>query len=325
LGAHDSPESRQLYDRIIAEFLDEPGVTFNGQQITIDELCILYVRHAERYYVKDGKRTSEVHCIKAALRPLIRLFGETKAAAFGPKRLKDVRSAMVQANNSRKPINKHVGRIRSMFKWAVAEELLPPTIHAALLCVQGLKAGRTEAKENEPVIPVSAELVHKVKATVSPSIAGLIEFQLLTGARPGEAVQVRLCDITATGEVWEYIPASHKTEHKGKVRRIPIGPRCQELIRPRMTTDTTAPLFPNMYGRAFKVHGYRTAIGRACERLGIPNWSPNQLRHTAATAIRREAGIETARTVLGHSSVDVTEIYAERDYAAARSIIAKIG
>jgi integrase len=92
-----------------------------------------------------------------------------------------------------------------------------------------------------------------------------------------------------------------------------------------MTTDTTAPLFPNMYGRAFKVHGYRTAIGRACERLGIPNWSPNQLRHTAATAIRREAGIETARTVLGHSSVDVTEIYAERDYAAARSIIAKIG
>jgi integrase len=212
-----------------------------------------------------------------------------------------------------------------MFKWAVAEELLPPTIHAALQCVHGLKAGRTEAKESEPVTPVSTELVHRVKADVSPSIAGLIDFQLLTGARPGEAVALRLCAINVANSIWEYVPASHKTQHHDKDRRVMIGPKCQELIRQRMINDTTAPLFPSRFGSAYTVHGYRTAIRRACKRLGVPNWSPNQLRHTAATAIRSEAGIETTRVVLGHASAVTSEIYAEKDYAAARSIMARIG
>lgn len=283
------------------------------------------MKHAEKFYVKNGKRTSEVHCIRAALKPLCRLFGTTKAAALGPKRLMDVRTAMVRAGRHRKPINKNIGRIRSMIKWAVAEELLPVSIHSGLMCVAGLKADRTDAKESEPITTVSAVHVETVKTDVSASVAGLIDFQLLTGARPGEAVQVRLCDITATGEVWEYVPATHKTEHRGKSRRIPIGPRCQDLIHPRMPTDTTAPLFPSKFGTAFKVHGYRTAIRRACERLGLPVWTPNQLRHNAATKIRATAGIETARTVLGHSSVDVTEIYAEQDFDTARSIMAQIG
>ena len=325
LGKYDSPESRELYKRIIDEYLDEPEVVWNGDQITVGDLCILYVKHAERHYVKNGKQTSEVHCIRAALKPLCKLFAETKAAAFGLKRLKEVRSKMVGQGKHRKPINKNIGRIRSMFKWAVGEELLPVSVHSALLCVKGLEANRTDAKESEPVTTVSAGFVEKVKADVSASVAGLIDFQQLTGARPGEAVQVRLCDIKATGDVWEYIPQDHKTEHHSKARIIFIGQRCQELIRPRMTIDTTAPLFPNKFGQAFKVHGYRTAIRRACERQGIPVWSPNQLRHNAATKIRATGGAESSRVCLGHSSLDVTEIYAERDLEAAREIMRRIG
>jgi integrase len=49
------------------------------------------------------------------------------------------------------------------------------------------------------------------------------------------------------------------------------------------------------------------------------------LRHTAATEIRRRFGIEAAQTILGHASLDVTEIYAERNAGAARQIAAAIG
>ena len=325
LGAYNSPESRQLYERIIAEFLDEPDVTFNGQQITINDLCIQYVQQAKRFYVKDGRQTSEVHCIRAALKPLVKLFGETKAVAFGPRRLKDVREEMIRKGHARKPINKNVGRIRSMFKWAVAEELLPVSVHSSLLCVQGLRSGRTEARESQPVAPVSMPHIEAIKKEVSRSVAGLIEFQLRTGARPGEAVIARLCDIVATGSIWEFIPRSHKTQHHGRDRKVMIGPRGQELIRQYMTTDTTAPLFPNRFGKVYSVHGYRTAIRRACQRLDVPVWKPNQLRHSFATTIRREAGIETTRVVLGHSSAVTSEIYAEKDFDAARTIMAKIG
>lgn len=54
-------------------------------------------------------------------------------------------------------------------------------------------------------------------------------------------------------------------------------------------------------------------------------WSPNQLRHSAATRLRKEFGIEAARVVLGHSSGTTTEIYAEIDRLKAADIMGKIG
>jgi site-specific recombinase XerC len=54
-------------------------------------------------------------------------------------------------------------------------------------------------------------------------------------------------------------------------------------------------------------------------------WSPNQLRHSRATIIRERYGIEAAQVVLGHSDPRVTEIYAERDFAAAARIMREIG
>jgi hypothetical protein len=54
-------------------------------------------------------------------------------------------------------------------------------------------------------------------------------------------------------------------------------------------------------------------------------WSPLRLRHTTATTIRQQHGLEAAQVVLGHTKADVTQIYAERDLAKARTIIAEIG
>lgn len=54
-------------------------------------------------------------------------------------------------------------------------------------------------------------------------------------------------------------------------------------------------------------------------------WSPNQLRHAAATEVRRQYGLEAAQVVLGHSKADVTQVYAERDQALAAEIMHKIG
>ncbi len=57
----------------------------------------------------------------------------------------------------------------------------------------------------------------------------------------------------------------------------------------------------------------------------IPHWHPHQLRHNAATALRREHGIETARIILGHRSPAITEVYAEVDHARAISVMAEVG
>jgi site-specific recombinase XerC len=67
------------------------------------------------------------------------------------------------------------------------------------------------------------------------------------------------------------------------------------------------------------------AAHEGIEPRRLPAWHPNQLRHSAATEIRRRFGLEAAQTVLGHAKADVTQVYAERDYARAAGVMEQIG
>ena len=78
-------------------------------------------------------------------------------------------------------------------------------------------------------------------------------------------------------------------------------------------------------GEYYKTDAYDHAIMRACDRAGVPNWTPNQLRHNAGTRIRAVYGIEAARIILGHASAVTSEIYAEIDREQAREIMRKLG
>jgi len=49
------------------------------------------------------------------------------------------------------------------------------------------------------------------------------------------------------------------------------------------------------------------------------------LRHSAATEIRRQFGLEAAQTVLGHAKADITQVYAERDLSLAAEVMRRIG
>ena len=78
----------------------------------------------------------------------------------------------------------------------------------------------------------------------------------------------------------------------------------------------------------------RKAVLRAVERCNrerakndeqsIPAWFPYQLRHAAATRIRKEHGIEASRVLLGHTSAGMTEVYAEADQQRAASIAEQV-
>ena len=54
-------------------------------------------------------------------------------------------------------------------------------------------------------------------------------------------------------------------------------------------------------------------------------WSPNQLRHAAGTEVRRQFGLEAAQVYLGHSTADVTQIYADRDLQLGMKVAVEVG
>ncbi len=53
-------------------------------------------------------------------------------------------------------------------------------------------------------------------------------------------------------------------------------------------------------------------------------WHPNQLRHSRATELRGY-GLDVVKTILGHSKVETSQVYAEKDMQAAMELVSKIG
>ena len=52
----------------------------------------------------------------------------------------------------------------------------------------------------------------------------------------------------------------------------------------------------------------------------IPDWTPYQLRHTAATETSRTVGKEKAKALLAHRSMRTTEIYDHSDLAVREEL-----
>lgn len=237
IGVWKSPESRELYDELIEEwFANQTDVS--RVVLTVDDLALLYLSHCDGYYRKDGEPTGETENIRRALRYVVAHCGKRRARDFTPATLIRVRQAMIDAGLVRKAINIHVMRIRRMFRWAVANHGLPETVWRTLTSVSGLSAGRSEAKESPPLLPVEEETVNDTIPNLSRVVADMVRLQLLTGARPGEICSLRPCDISrGTNGVWTYRPERHKTEHHGRTRRIYIGPDGQTVLLPYLDRD----------------------------------------------------------------------------------------
>ena len=330
LGKHGSEESYTNYTRILADLaagreIRKPQLAQTPQaaySVTVGELAQRYKSHAKSYYRKGDAATSEVHIVNRAMEFLAAKHDKLPSVEFSIGDLKAIRDSIVASGVSRGVANKYVDRIRRAFRWGATEELTPPSVAQALGLLSGQRKGRTEARESEPVAPVSDADVDATLSELSPTVAAMVKLQRLTGMRPGEVCQVRPCDVDRSGEVWVYVPGEHKTEHHGKQRVILIGPQGQEILTPFLLRPDDEYCFrPDRITptpsaeRRYRIDSYRQAIERAAKRAKVAHWSPNQLRHSFATKVRQVGDIESARVLLGYSKTDVSEIYAERDLA----------
>jgi integrase len=346
LGPYGSAASRALHDKLTGEWLangrrlQEETVEDVGPTLTV--VIHAYWTHAQTYYRKNGKPTSQVHLIKDAIKPLRRLYGETAAKDFRPLALKAVRQQFIDQKLCRNTVNAHIARIKRLFRWASEEEMVPPATYHSLLSVKGLAKDRTEAPDRAPVAPATLEHVQAILPRLRPPIRAMVELQCLTGMRPGEVLVMRGRDIDRSGPVWKYVPESHKTEHHDRQRTILLGPKAQAILEPWLTVGSEEYLFrprpmPKTLfngrprtskwtpGPCYSANSYRFRIRYACGRAKVPVFAPNQLRHLAATRIRAEFGLEAAQVILGHARADVTQVYAERDLVRAADVMSQIG
>lgn len=405
LGPWGTKVTKNEYDRVVSEWLAggrrKPVTGDDG--VTVAEVVAGFWDHVESYYRDpNGEPTNEQRNFRDALGFLRRLYGHRPVVQFGPLALKAVRQAMIDSGLCRTNINKHISRIKHVFKWAVENEIVPPSVFHGLQAVAGLRAGRSSARETEPVKPVPEEIVLATLPFLSRHLQAMVQLQLLTGMRPGELCLMRGCDLDTTGKLWLYRPRRHKTAHHGHERVIYIGPQGQKVLQPFLRTELQAFIFspedamnehrealhstrktPMSCGNVpgsnrkrkprksptdrYTTNSYTRAIARACEQaFGMPaeyknkggerprpgdspemlaakakarkdradqrsawhaahTWHPNQLRHTAATNLRKNYGLEAAQVILGHRTLTVTQVYAEKNVNAAMKIMAEVG
>lgn len=340
LGKAGSPGVDEAYNRLLARWKAggrQPLVS--PDDITVVELIARFRTHAEVYYTPR-----EVLNWVPALRELKRLFGSSPAARLDALALRSVRQTFVDRDCSRSYVNAQTTRLKRLFRWATSEGLIDGSKLAALMAVVGLKRNRTEARETDPVTPVPVAHLEAVRHAVNPTVRNMIDVQLATAARPGEVMAMRAVDIDTSGAVWIYTPTQHKNAHRGTRRDVYIGPRVQRILQPLMINrPVDGYLFPPAVDPrlCYSRSAYRQAILRGCDRAFPPpeglsedeirdwrrehRWSPNQLRHNAASALRKEFGVEIARIICGHAKIDATQLYAERDQTKALEIALKIG
>ena len=331
----------------------------SGHAISFNEVALVFIKHAREYYVKNGEVTREAELITEVLAFVRKRQGRTAAEKLGPVMLKNLREKMItELGWSRKHLNKQVGRIVRMYKWAVENELIEHEAYAKLDAVGGLKKGRTIARETEGVNCVDDSVVDQTIEHLPEVVADMVRLQRLTGARPGEVCTIRPGDIDRSDKVWIYTPSSHKTEHHEKGRAVLIGPKGQQVLAPyllraaedycftpresekrrfeKLAAERKTPRrkrdklgeikrAARVYAPCYNTDTYRHAIQRTCKVKGIPKWSPNQLRHTAATDFRKRFGLEAAQVICGHGNADVTQVYAERDFKLAVQVIGEVG
>ena len=388
---------RAAYDDLLARWLAGgrrlPEAVPPPHQPTVNEVIVAFVKWSQNHYaLRERGDSAEVEGIKSACGVLSELFGRLSVVSFGPKALKRVRERMIELDWARTYINKQVNRLKRMLRWAVAEEMVPPGVMQAVSAVSAVREGDPNIRETEPIKPVPDAHIEAVLPFVSEPVRAMIEVQRLSGARPGEVVTLRGCDLDRTGPVWIFSPRKHKTRHHGHTREIYIGPQAQAVLAPwlaqtanpdkylfspteaenernaRRSLERKTPRYPSHMRRnaakrkarpkrpkreRYDTDSYRRAIEYACgradeksrtealaalrteqpnapaesleSRIFVPIWSPGRLRHNAGTMIRHEYGIELARIILGHRTMNTTEIYAEANRAQALKAVMQLG
>jgi integrase len=342
----------------------------DGKAMTVAQLAQAYHDHAETVYRKNGRLTSTMGQVKAAMTALGEAFGTLPASSLDAPRVARLRDAMIwktvgqgadarRVNLSVRTINGRLQTIKQAYAWAREKGMVEAVAAYDVSLVKPLRKGRTEAKGPAKVRPVDPAVVKATAANAPPTLAAMIQVQGLTGMRPGEVCQMRPCDIDRSRKVWVYTPATHKTEHHDHDRKVTIGPRAQRLLIPFLGRDPGAYLFspaeaqawrreqrtkarktpPNEGNRAgacrvrrpqrkpggrYDTTAYRRAIHWACVKAGVGKWHPHQLRHSWATEVRRRFGLEEASVGMGNS-IQVAELYAERDLAKAMEVARKVG
>ncbi len=227
--------------------------------------------------------------------------------------------------------NQRLAAIHAFFKFLQLEEptqlhlyqqiLAIPRKRTAAPLISYLSKDGIEALLNAP----DAKTISGRRDTV------LLSLMYDSGARSQEMADLRVSGLRLA------VPTTVKLTGKGgKGRIVPLMKPTAELLqqyfkehRLEHPSKSAYPLFPNRSGQKLTRFGIRYILGKYVKQVQTSNPGllpdmvfPHSIRHSRAVHLLQD-GVELVyiRDLLGHSSIEVTEIYAKTDSLMKRKAL----
>lgn len=347
LGKFGSEESRREYARLAAEFAANPVIQpppkSKPSKITIGDMVSLWVQ------VHGGREAEQV---AGALKPLLRMHGHEQAGDFSAAKLEDLREAMIDCTWmskeekaerirrkklpgwSRNHVNHQIGRIKRVFRWAERKGYVPRGTWEHLRTLPRLEKD-SRARRNSKRKPVDESVVEKTLPYMPFMVQSMVRVELATGMRPSELVKMKAGDVDRTGDVWLYRLTEFKTDgldDAAEWQTVVMGPDAQAALGPWLDAaglrgpDSPVWVYGLSKPRIVTAEAYYQAIVEACNRAGVPRWTPYQCRHSAKRRAEQAGGEQGARAFLRQRAIESTRQYADaQDIELAKKIAMKIG
>ncbi len=227
--------------------------------------------------------------------------------------------------------NQRLAAVHSFFKFMLLEEptqlylyqqiLAIPQKRTAAPIINYLSKDGIQALLNAPGMNTS----HGRRDTV------LLSLMYDSAARSQEMADLRVSDLRLC------MPAIVKLTGKGRKSRIvPLMKPTAELLEQYFRENgldhpakSTCPLFPNRSGNKLTRFGVRYILSKYVKQVQTSNpglipdvVSPHVIRHSKAMNLLQD-GVDLVyiRDILGHSNIEVTEIYAKTDSLMKRKAL----
>lgn len=291
---------------------EDPGAQVVAARIaarqapTFAELAQLYLEQ----YARPNKRSGSVAKDEGMLRKDV-------LPAFGPRKAEriersDVRELLRRIVERGSPIqaNRTLALLRKLFNWALGEDLVPNNP-----CL-GLAAPGKETRRDRVLSDGELQVLLRrlCDAPMSAEVRLILQLQLLTAQRCGEVLNASWSEIELdTG--WWTIPA--EKAKNGLAHRVPLSKQAQAVLaEARALNPDRSTVFPSPRGdKPMVVTAVGLAVRRAQGYFGIDQWTPHDLRRTAASHMT-SVGIPrlVVSKLLNHAEPGVTAVYDRHSY-----------
>lgn len=165
--------------------------------------------------------------------------------------------------------------------------------------------------------PITTADLIEADRKADPRMRAILRLAAYAGLRCHEIAQLDVLDCDFHNE-----HVMVRNGKGGKDRIVPMHPKVREGLH-TYGMPRAGWVFPNRYGHAYAPGSISAMAVRYLQHDLGTGWSLHDLRHWFATEVYRASGndVRSVQELLGHASVQTTQVYTQWDRAAARRAV----